>query len=103
MDQYEHRQGRQQRMMATLTGQEILLDVTLHAAEQKWTKNFVERLYYLLAFLLIIICRGVILVQECFQIRIVNENLGAYEVEQSKQLLQVVLQGRPGDKKSSAR
>ena len=68
-------------MMAMLTRQEILLDVAFNAAEQKRTKNFVERLYHLLAFLLVDICCGVILVQERFQIRIVNENLGTYKVE----------------------
>ena len=57
-----------------------------------------EGLNHLLAFLLIGVCQGIIFMQERFQIRVVNEYFGAYKVEQSKQLLQVILQGCAGDK-----
>ena len=67
--------------MATPTGEKILLDIALHAAEKEWAENFVKRFDYLLAFFLINISRGVVFMQEGFQIRIVDENFWAYKIK----------------------
>ena len=68
-------------MVATPTGEKILLDITLHTAEKERAENFVKRFDYLLAFFLINISRGVVFMQEGFQIRIVDENLWANKIK----------------------
>ena len=44
-----------------------------------------------------------VLMQETLQIRVIREDLGANEVQQSEQLLQVILQRGPGDQQSTTR
>jgi hypothetical protein len=51
-------------MVATPTGEKILLDIALHTAEKEWPENFVKRFDYLLAFFLVNISRCIIFVQE---------------------------------------
>ena len=67
--------------VASPTGEKILLDIALHTTKKEWAENFVKRIDYLLAFLLIDIGRGVVFMQEGLQIRIVDENFRANKIK----------------------
>lgn len=85
-----------------LTGQQTLLHIGLDSPQQKRPQDLVQRRYDLRTRFRLLIIRLISLVEETVQVGVIAEDLRTDEVEQRKQLLEIILEGRAGDEHTPA-